>query len=89
MVRPRRSHEQNGTAVAESMGMVPEEVTAFGKSSRTVKARALLCYWAHRKLGMTATEIAKRLKIGQPAVSRLSKRGEQIEKERKVHLIRE
>jgi len=74
--------------VAESMGMVPEEVTAFGKSSRTVKARALLCYWAHRKLGMTATEIAKRLKMGQPAVSRLSKRGEQIEKERKVHLIR-
>jgi REP element-mobilizing transposase RayT len=75
--------------VAESMGMVPEEVTAFGKSSRTVKARALLCYWAHRKLGMTATEIAKRLKMGQPAVSRLSKRGEQIEKEREVHLIRE
>jgi REP element-mobilizing transposase RayT len=74
--------------VAESMGMVAEEVTAFGKSPRTVKARALLCYWAHRKLGMTATEIAKRLKMGQSAVSRLSKRGEQIEKERKVHLIR-
>ena len=73
--------------VAESMGMLPEEVTAFGKSPRTVKARALLCYWAHRKLGMTATEIARRLKIGQPAASRLSMRGEQIEKERKVHLI--
>jgi len=74
--------------VAESTGMLPEEVTAFGKSPRTVKARALLSYWAHRKLGMTATDIAKRLKIGQPAVSRLSKRGEQIEKEREVHLIR-
>jgi len=69
--------------------MVPEEVTAFGKSPRIVKAQALLCYWAHRKLGMTATEIAKRLKMGQPAVSRLSKRGELIEKEREVHLIRE
>jgi DNA-binding transcriptional ArsR family regulator len=49
----------------ESMGMFPEEVTA----------RALPCYWARRELGMTATEIAKRLKMGQPAVSRLSKRG--------------
>ena len=75
--------------VAESMGMPPEEVTAFGKSPQTVKARALLCYWAHRKLGMTATEIAKRLKITQPAASRLSKRGEQIEKEYRLNLIGE
>jgi putative transposase len=73
--------------VAESMGVTLDEVTAYGKSPRTVKARALLCYWAHRKLGMTATEIARRLKIGQPAASRLSKRGEQIEKELGLHLI--
>jgi hypothetical protein len=73
--------------VVESMGMVPEEVTAFGKSPRIVKAWALLCYWAHRKLGMTAREIAKRLKMGQPAVNRLSKREERIKKEREVHLI--
>ena len=73
--------------VAESLGMVPEEVTAFGKTLRTVHARALLCYWAHRKLGMTATEIARRLDIGQPAVSRLWRRGEQIEKEYGFHLF--
>jgi REP element-mobilizing transposase RayT len=30
--------------VAESMGMDPKEVTAFGKSPQTVKARALLCF---------------------------------------------
>ena len=73
--------------VAESMGMVPEEVTAFGKSPQTVKARALLCFWAHRKLGMRTTDIAGRLGIGQPAVSRLSKRGQQIEKECRFDLI--
>jgi putative transposase len=73
--------------VAESMGIAPDEVTAFGKSPRTVKARALLCYWAHRKLGMTATAIARRLKIGQPAVSRLWRRGEQIENECGFHLM--
>ncbi|MBI4774735.1 MAG: hypothetical protein HY788_11235 [Deltaproteobacteria bacterium] len=39
------------TRVAESMGMTPKEVTAFSKSPQTVKARALLCYWAYRKHG--------------------------------------
>jgi putative transposase len=69
------------------MGIVPDEVTAFGKSSRNVKARALLCYWTHRKLGMTATKIARRLKIGLPALSRLWRRGEQIENEYGFHLM--
>jgi len=73
--------------VAESMGMDPQEVTASGKSPQTVKARALLCFWAHRKLGMTTTEIARRLNITQPAASRLSKRGEQLEKECRFNLI--
>jgi len=73
--------------VAESMSMDPKEVTAYGKSPQTVKARALLCFWAHRKLGMSTTEIARRLKITQPAASRMSKRGEHIEKECRFHLI--
>lgn len=67
--------------VAESLDITPKKVTAFGKPLQTVKARTLLCFWANRKLGMSTTEIAKRLKITQPAASRLSKRGEQIEKE--------
>jgi hypothetical protein len=73
--------------VAESLGVTSDDVAPFGKSPRTVKARALLCYWAHRKLAMTATAIARRLKIGQPAASRLARRGEQIEKELGLHLI--
>jgi putative transposase len=73
--------------VAESMGMAPKEVTGLGKSPQTVKARALLCFWAHRKLGMSTTEIARRLKVTQPAASRLSKRGEQIEKECQFDLV--
>ncbi len=72
--------------VAEVMDMAQGQVTAFGKSPQTVKARALLCFWAHRKLGMSTIEIAAKLKISQPAVSRLSKRGETIEKENQVEL---
>lgn len=73
--------------VAEVLGLTPDRVIAFGKSPQTVEARALLCFWAHRKLGMSTIEIAIRLKISQPAASRLSKRGERIEKENRFDLI--
>jgi REP element-mobilizing transposase RayT len=73
--------------VAEVMKLTPDQVTAFGKSPQTVQARSLLCFWAHRKLGMTTIEIAKRLKISQPVASRSSKRGEQIAKEKRFELI--
>lgn len=73
--------------VAEVMDMRPAEVTAFGKSPRTVTARSLLCFWSHRKLGMSTVEIASRLRIGQPAVSRSSMRGEKIARENQFELI--
>jgi putative transposase len=73
--------------VAEVLGLAPDRVTAYGKSPQTVEARALLCYWAHRKLGMSTIEIGRRLKISQAAASRLSKRGERIEKENRFDLI--
>ncbi len=73
--------------VAQVLGMAPKEVTAFGKSPRTVEARALLCYWAHRKLGMTTVEIAAKLSICQSAVSRLSMKGEKFANEQKYELI--
>ncbi len=53
----------------------------------TVKARSLLCFWAHRKLGMTTIEIGKRLNISQSAVSRSSMRGQKIAKENQLELI--
>ena len=73
--------------VAEVMEIETEKVTAFGKSPQTVKARSLLCFWAHRKLGMTTIEIGRRLNISQSAVSRSSMRGQQIERENRFELI--
>lgn len=73
--------------VAELMGMESVQVTAYGKSPRTVQARSLLCFWAHRKLGMRTVEIARILEMSQPAVSRSSKRGEAIERENGFELI--
>jgi len=73
--------------VAEVMDIEIEQVTAFGKSPTTVRARSLLCFWAHRKLGMTTIEIAGRLNICQSAASRSSLRGQKIERENRFELI--
>jgi len=45
------------------MGLAAKLVKAFGKSPQTVKVRTLLCFWAHRKIGMSTIEIAGKLKI--------------------------
>ncbi len=73
--------------VSKLMDMDVSQVLAFGKVPKTVQARALLCFFAHRKLGMTTVEIAGRLKISQSAVSRLSRKGEIIEREKSIKLI--
>ena len=75
--------------VAEVLGMTVDDVTASNKSPGTVKARALLCYWAHRRLGMTTVEIAGKLHLCQSAVSRLSMKGEKIGNEDGALLIEE
>ncbi len=47
--------------VAQVLDMDPDDVTAtaYGNSPQTVQARALLCFWAQRKLGMTTVEVWK------------------------------
>jgi putative transposase len=79
--------DQVVSRVAHVLAMTPETVTGFGKSPSTVKARALLCFWAHRKIGMRTIEIAGKLKISQPAVSRLAQRGEKIARAEKLELL--
>ncbi|MBT8368770.1 MAG: hypothetical protein KJP23_29095 [Deltaproteobacteria bacterium] len=40
-----------------------------GRRKIQVAVRSLLCYWAVRELGLTATELAKRPGMTQPAMS--------------------
>jgi len=64
--------------VANLYGIKPAQVLAAGKYQEVVRARSVLCYWAVRELGITATELAGRIGISQPAVSISVKRGEKI-----------
>jgi REP-associated tyrosine transposase len=72
--------------VSSELGIDPEQVWRYGKNRLTVKARSLMCYWAVRKLGFSATELSKRLGVSQPAVSIGVKRGEKIAKAERLEL---
>ena len=69
---------------AELCGVSPEEISAGSKRPRVVEARSLLRCSAVRELGMSATAVAKRLNISQPAVSISVRRGEKISRDRAI-----
>jgi len=57
-----------------------DEIYAKGRRRSQVEARSLLCYWAVRLLGLTATDLANRLSMTQPATGYAVSRGEQLAK---------
>ena len=66
--------------VMDIFGIEKDVIYSKGRRKIQVAARSLLCYWAVRELGLTATELARRLGITQPAVSYAVGRGEKIAK---------
>jgi chromosomal replication initiation ATPase DnaA len=74
--------ERLARRVAEIFGVRAEDLWIPGKYVRIVPVRSLFCYWAVRELEVSATEIARRLNLTQPAVSISVRRGERIAKEK-------
>ena len=72
--------------VAEIFRLKPEKVQNNGKRPQQVKARSLLSYWAVKELEMSGVQIARKLKIGNSAVSRSVVRGEKIATDMKLKL---
>jgi REP element-mobilizing transposase RayT len=73
--------------VASILDLNNKDVWKKGKHPQIVKARSLLCFWAVHELGLTATELATRIGMSQPAISQSVKRGEIIANNRKLKLI--
>jgi REP element-mobilizing transposase RayT len=67
--------------VAEILKIDEREIVAPGKQPLRVRARVLLCFWAVRELGLSATNVAKLLSLTQPAVSKAVQRGEAFARE--------
>jgi len=64
--------------VSETLNVKPQVVWANGKHRKTVEARSLMCYWAVRELGLSMTEIARKLDISVAAISYSVTRGAKI-----------
>jgi putative transposase len=64
--------------VSELMGLKPSEIWAPGKERKRVKARSLYCYWAARELGISMSELSRRLKLSLSNISLSVKRGEEL-----------
>jgi plasmid maintenance system antidote protein VapI len=72
--------------VADIFGVDEKGILKAGKYKEVVRARSVFCYWAVRELGVSATALAERLGMTQPAVSISVKRGERIAEEMDLQL---
>jgi REP element-mobilizing transposase RayT len=70
--------ERISDIVARVLEIPVAEVWKPGRQPLRVQARSLLCFWAVRELGESATALAERLGLSQPAVSVAVQRGEKL-----------
>jgi REP element-mobilizing transposase RayT len=73
--------------VSELLGVDGELIYSKGRRRDQVEARSLFCYWAVRELGYSATEMARRLGMNQPAVGYAVSRGEKMAKALEISLL--
>jgi len=80
--------ERIAERVGELLGLSPEAVMEPGRLRGKVRlmGRSLMCYWTTAELGMKQGELARRLRLTQPAISMAIRRGAEIAKNRKLSL---
>lgn len=73
--------------VATLLDMPVEEVKSNSKRAVCVKARSMVCYWAHDELKMSQTELALQFNVSQPAVCAAMRKGQKIINEHQFSLL--
>jgi putative transposase len=73
--------------VAEIFKIEVNDVFLKGKHQKRVKPRSLFCYWAVHGLGISLTELARRLGITVAAIGYSVERGENIARENDYQLV--
>ena len=63
------------------------EIYSKGRRKTQAEARSLLCYWAVCELGLSRTDMAKKLGMTQPGVGYAVSKGERIAKKNKYTLF--
>ena len=79
--------------IADRVGSVMEidvsEIWKSGKLKGRVAARSLFCFWAVRELGISMTEVSRRLELSLSGVSQSVIRGEKIAEANSFELMEE
>ncbi len=75
--------------IAALFNLESNQLFTTTKSPKIVRARSLMCYYAVRELGLTATSLAKQIGLKQPAISISVSRGEKIAKDMNIQLFEE
>jgi REP element-mobilizing transposase RayT len=78
--------EKIAKRVAQIYQVDVQEVLARGRQQRRVNPRSLFCYWAVHELGVTLTELARKLRMSPAGVGYAVQRGESIVKENNYQL---
>jgi len=73
--------------VCSVMDLEASEIWKIGKSRRRVSARSLLCFWTVRELGMSMTDLPRRMNISLTGISQSVMRGEQIAEDNGFKLL--
>ena len=68
--------------VAEIFEIGVDDIFIKSKQLKKVKPRSLFCFWVARELGISLTELARRLRISVSAVGYSVERGEIIAREK-------
>ena len=73
--------------VSELTDIDKSQIFLPGKERNRVRARSLFCYWAVRELGISMSELSKKLKLSMAGISQSVGRGEMIAEEEGFCLI--
>jgi chromosomal replication initiation ATPase DnaA len=95
--KERRSHQKElrrrgydlkrvADRVARVLGSDVKQIYAVGRQQDKVKARDLYCFWAVRELGVSLTDLARRLGMSPPGVGYAVRRGEAIAQKKRYRL---
>ena len=65
-------------AVIEATGVRQEDISSRSQNRQVVKARAMYCYLAKERCGMSGAQLMKQLRMTSGAISHLVSRGREL-----------
>ncbi|MEQ8407550.1 MAG: transposase [Gammaproteobacteria bacterium] len=66
------------SVICNTLNIEQADLLKKARANKLAEAKAVICYWGNDKLGVTTKEIANRLGISQPAVSKWIEKGRKL-----------